>query len=190
MIYDKEITGLTVKLRSVEESDAEATHAMRMDAEKVRYMHKVTGTAEDQRRYIAAQRKKPGDYLFLVTDLNGKPIGMRGIYDVKENSAESGRTIGYGDAFQNMEALLLGIDFAFDVLGVETVYMDAAADNSSVRGIQVQIGAKEYKREFLEDLGYEYVFSALTKEDYAENRSKIMKLIERHVRRRAAGAEA
>ena len=54
MIYDKEITGLTVKLRSVEESDAEVTHAMRMDAEKVRYMHKVTGTAEDQRRYIAS----------------------------------------------------------------------------------------------------------------------------------------
>ncbi|MBR3043372.1 MAG: GNAT family N-acetyltransferase [Oscillospiraceae bacterium] len=190
MIYEKEITGLTVKLRSVAESDAEVTYAMRADAEKVKYMHQVNGTAEDQRRYIAAQRKKPGDYLFLVTDLNGNPIGMRGIYDVTETSAESGRTIGYGDAFQNMEALLLGIDFAFDVLGVETVYMDAAADNSSVRGIQVQIGAKEYKREFLADLGYEYVFSSLSKADYAVCREKIMKLIERHAKRHAAGAEA
>ena len=79
MIYEKEITGLTVKLRSVAESDAEVTYAMRADAEKVKYMHQVNGTAEDQRRYIAAQRKKPGDYLFLVTDLNGNPIGMRGI---------------------------------------------------------------------------------------------------------------
>ncbi len=185
MIYGKEITGLTVKLRSVTEDDAEATYKMRMDSEKVKYMHKVNGTVEDQRNYIKAQRKKAGDYLFLVTDLQGHPIGMRGIYDVRETSAESGRTIGYGDAFQNMEALLLGIDFAFDVLGVETVYMDAAADNKSVRGIQQQIGAIEYKREFLEDLGYEYVFSTLQKNDYFRCKERIMHLIKRHVQRAA-----
>ena len=185
MIYEKEIEGLTVRLRSVKESDAEATHKMRMDASKVKYMHKISGTVEDQRAYIRNQRQKQGDYLFLVTDLEGNPIGMRGIYDVTEDSAESGRTIGYGDAFQNMEALLLGIDFAFDVLGVKTVYMDAAADNSSVRGIQVQIGAKEYKREFLADLGYEYVFSTLTKEDYDTCREKIMKMIRRYAMKRA-----
>lgn len=53
-----------------------------------------------------------------VYDLDGNIIGMRGIYNVTNDSAESGRTIGYGDAFQNMEALILGIDFAFDILGV------------------------------------------------------------------------
>ena len=185
MIYDKVITGLTVKLRSVEEGDAEATYNMRMDSEKVKYMHKVSGTVEDQRNYIRNQRQMPGDYLFLVTDLNDKPIGMRGIYDVTEKTAESGRTIGYGDAFQNMEALLLGIDFAFDVLGVEKVLMDAASDNSSVRGIQQQIGAVEYERRFLENLGYEYVFSELTRENYAANREKIMKMITRHAAKRA-----
>lgn len=189
MIYEKEIIGLTVKMRSVAESDAEVTYQMRMDSEKVKYMHKVRGTVEDQRNYIKAQREKKGDYLFLVTDLDDQPIGMRGIYDVTEISAESGRTIGYGDAFQNMEALLLGIDFAFDVLGVETVYMDAAADNSTVRGLQQQIGAKEYKREFLQHLGYEYVFSTLSKADYFPNREKIMRLIERHVKRGRLGAD-
>lgn len=183
MIYENEIVGLTVKLRSVEEADAEETFKMRVDGNKVKYMHKITGTVEDQRNYIRVQRQKPGDYLFLVTDLQNHPIGMRGIYDVTEERAESGRTIGYGDAFQNMEALLLGIDFAFDVLGVETVYMDAAADNSSVRGLQQQIGAKEYKREYLPQLDYEYVFSTLSKEDYLPNRQKIMNLIERHVKR-------
>lgn len=187
MIYDKVITGFTVKLRSVEEADAEATYNMRMDSEKVKYMHKVSGTVEDQLNYIKSQRKKTGDYLFLVTDLNDKPIGMRGIYDVTDTTAESGRTIGYGDAFQNMEALLLGIDFAFDVLGVEKVLMDAAIDNSSVRGIQQQIGAVEYERRFLDELGYEYVYSELTKENYIVNREKIMKMIERHAMKRANG---
>ncbi|MBR3969581.1 MAG: GNAT family N-acetyltransferase [Ruminococcus sp.] len=189
MVYDKVIVGHTVKLRSVEEADAQATYDMRMDSEKVKYMHKVSGTVEDQLNYIKNQRKKENDYLFVVTDMNDKIIGMRGIYDVKEKSAESGRTIGYGDAFQNMEALLLGIDFAFDVLGVETVYMDAAADNSSVRGIQQQIGAVEYERKFLENLGYEYVFSSLSKADYTVCREKIMKLIIRHAQKRGGGVK-
>ena len=188
MVYDGIIKGLTVDMRSVVPDDAEATYAMRMDKDKVRYMHKISGTVDDQRAYIVNQNKKPGDYLFLVLDKSGKPIGMRGIYDVKEDSAESGRTIGYGDAFQNVEALLLGFDFAFEKLEVTKVFMDAAADNSSVRGIQQQLGAVEYDRRFLDDLGYEYVFSCLDKETYYEKREAIYRMLEKHAKRRTVGA--
>lgn len=184
MVYEGIIEGMTVNMRSVMPDDAETTYAMRMDQEKVRYMHKISGTVEDQRNYIINQNKKLGDYLFLVVDKSDKPIGMRSIYDVNENSAESGRTIGYGNAFQNMEALLLGFDFAFNTLGVSTVLMDAAADNTSVRGIQQQLGAVEYKREYLEDLGYEYVFSTLDKETYYEKRKSIHKMIEKYANKR------
>ena len=82
-----------------------------------------------------------------------------------------------------MEALLLGLDFAFDILKVDKVYMDAAADNHSVRGTQIQIGAKEYRRGFHEGIEYEYVFSVLSRENYQMCRKKIMSLIERHVNR-------
>ena len=183
MVYPKEIRGLTVRLRSIMPEDAEITYKMRMDKEKVKYMHQINGTIEDQKKYIIQQQKKEGDYLFVVLDYNNNVIGMRGIYDVKENSAESGRTIGYGDAFQNMEALLLGLDFAFDILKVDNVYMDAAADNQSVRGIQIQIGAQEYRRGFHDGIEYEYVFSVLSRENYQMCRKKIMSLIERHVNR-------
>lgn len=184
MVYEGIIEGMTVNMRSVLPEDAEITYAMRMDQEKVRFMHKISGTVEDQRNYIINQNKKPGDYLFLVVDKTFKPIGMRGIYDIKEDSAESGRTIGYGNAFQNMEALLLGFDFAFNTLGVSTVLMDAAANNTSVRGIQQQIGAVEYERKYLEDLGYEYVFSALDKEIYYQKRKSIYKMIEKYAKKR------
>lgn len=183
MVYPEEIKGLTVRLRSIMPEDAEITYKMRMDKEKVKYMHQVNGTVEDQKRYIMQQQIKEGDYLFVVLDCHDNIIGMRGIYDVKESSAESGRTIGYGDAFQNMEALLLGLDFAFDILKVDKIYMDAAADNQSVRGIQIQIGAQEYSRGYHEGIEYEYVFSVLFREDYQKNRKKIMALIEKHVNR-------
>lgn len=184
MVYDKIIEGLTVDLRAVQIEDAEVTFSMRSDREKTKYMHQVYGTVENQREYIKKQREKEGDYLFVVIDKAGKIIGMRGIYNVFNGHAESGRTIGYGDAFQNIEALILGIDFAFDVLGVDKVYMDAAVDNTSVRGIQTQLGAKEYKREKLPELEFEYVFSVLNRDDYINARKEIMKSIEIHARRK------
>lgn len=183
MVYSEEIQGLTVKLRSIMPADAEITYKMRMDKEKVKYMHQINGTIEDQERYIIQQQKKLGDYLFVVLDYSDNIIGMRGIYNVRENSAESGRTIGYGDAFQNMEALLLGFDFAFDILKVDKIYMDAAVDNQSVRGIQRKIGAQEYRRGYHDGIEYEYVFSVLSRNDYQMNRKKIMSLIEKHVNR-------
>lgn len=184
MVYDKIIEGLTVNLRAVEVDDAEITFSMRSDSEKTKYMHPAYGTVENQREYIKKQREKDGDYLFVVTDKEGKIIGMRGIYDVSNDHAESGRTIGYGDAFQNMEAPILGLDFAFDILGVNKIFMDAAVDNQSVRGIQIQLGAKEYKRDRLPGLEYEYVFSVLDKADYINTKEKIMRLIEMHVQRK------
>ena len=183
MFYPKEIKGLTVRLRSIIPEDADITYKMRADKEKVKYMHQITGTVDDQKRYIEQQQKKKGDYLFVVLDYSDNIIGMRGIYNVKENSAESGRTIGYGDAFQNMEALLLGFDFAFNILNVEQIYMDAAVNNHSVRGIQIQIGAKEYRRGYHDGIEHEYVFSVLSRKDYIIHREKIYSLIEKHVNR-------
>ena len=184
MYYEKTIRGMTVRLRAVEESDAEVTYLMRTDPEKNTYIHKVCGTVEDQRRYIERQRKKEGDYLFLVEDLEGRPIGMRGIYDHKGDTAESGRTIGYGNPYQNMEALLLGFDFAFDVLGVRDLYMDAMADNKPIRSIQKKIGAVFVKEEYNENLQATLVYSVLHSVDYTSKRKDLMKLIEKYQNRR------
>lgn len=174
------IEGLTVDLRSVLPEDAEITYLMRTDKTKVQYMHKMKGTVEEQRNYILNQNKKEGDYLFLVINKQGQPIGMRGIYNIKADSAESGRTIGYGDAFQNMEALLLGLDFAYYDIGVSKIYMDAATENLDVRGIQNKLGAVEIERKTVPDFNYEIVTSILEKEVYIINREIIYKLIKKH----------
>ena len=186
MVYDGIIEGQTINMRSVLPDDAEITYAMRMDKDKVRYMHKISGTVEDQRNYIVNQNKKTGDYLFLVLDKNGNPIGMRGIYDVKSDSAESGRTIGYGDAFQNMEAILLGFDFAFEKLHVKSIYMDAFADNTSVIGIQKQIGAEEVERNHIDGWECENIRSVLHRDEYILHRENVMKLIVRHANKMAS----
>ena len=181
MVYDSIIEGLTVKLRSIEESDAEVTYKMRTDPEKTRFVHQITGTVEDQRNYIKRQRTLPGDYLFMVENLKGEPIGMKGVYnhDPVKKTVETGRFIGYGSQVENIEALKLSFDFVFDILGVDKIIMAALENNKVMLGIQKRFGVEFTHRGRLEGIAQDVLYSVLTKEAYAISRVKVQKLIER-----------
>lgn len=185
MVYEKVIEGLTVRLRAVEESDAEVTYKMRTDPEKTKYVHRITGTVDDQRNYIKKQRTLDGDYLFMVEDLVGNPIGMKGVYnyDAVGKTVETGRFIGYGSQVQNMEALKLSFDFAFDVLGVEKINMAALENNTVMLGIQKRFGVQFSCREKLEGIEYDNLCSVLSKEAYAVSKVKVETLIKRFASR-------
>lgn len=181
MVYDGVIEGQTVKLRAVEERDAEVTFKMRSDPEKSRFFHAAKGTVEDQLNYIKKQRKTPGDYLFIIEDLDGNPIGMKGLYnyDPQKKEIESGRFVGFGSQVQNIEALILSCDFAFNELNVETINMAALENNSVMLGIQRKLGVVFTFKEKLEGIEAENIHSYLTKEEYLKSKVKIDKLISR-----------
>lgn len=185
MVYESPIVGLTVRFRAVEEADAEITHKMRSDPEKTQYVHRSTGTVSDQLTYIRKQRSLLGDYLFIIEDLSGNPIGMKGVYnyDEKEKTCETGRFIGYGSQVQNIEALKLSFDFAFDILKAERIRMAALEDNSVMLGIQRRFGVDFIGRELVEDLNRYNVCSVLTKEVYEVSRIKVEALIKRFANR-------
>lgn len=181
MLYDGVISGRTVRLRSVVESDAQVTLAMRMDPEKSRYIHSVSGNIDDQRAFIRKQMRAEGDYLFMIEDLEGKPIGMKGVYDYDPvtNTVETGRFISYGSQVQSIEALLLSFDFAFDVLGVEAIRMSVLSDNANMKGIQERFGVEVVKVEESPEFQCDTIYSVLTPDSYCRTRPKIMALIDR-----------
>lgn len=181
MVYEEIIKGKTVQLRSVEERDADVTFKMRSDPEKAKYLHPIKGTVEDQRQFIRTQREKPGDYLFVIEDLQGNPIGMKGVYNHNEEKKEieTGRFIGYGTQVQNIEALMLSIDFAFDIMMADRVVMSALENNKVMLGIQKRFGVKFTYRDRYDGLEYDNLHSVLTKEDYAVSRPNIQALIDR-----------
>lgn len=185
MIYDGEIVGRTVRLRSVTEDDAEVTLRMRTDPEKSRYIHSVPGDIESQRAFIRSQMAKEGDYLFLIETLDGKPIGMKGVYDFDPdtNSVETGRFISYGSQIQSIEALLLSFDFAFDVLGVQKIRMSVLSDNTNMKGIQERFGVTVTDVEKSAEFQCDTIYSVLTPDIYARARPKIIALIERFASR-------
>lgn len=185
MVYAGIIEGKTVRLRSIEERDAEVTFKMRSDPEKAKYVHPAKGNVEDQRKYIRKQRETPGDYLFIIEDLNGSPIGMKGVYNYNKerNEVETGRFIGYGSQVQNIEALMLSFDFAFDIMEVDRIVMSALENNNVMLGIQKRFGVEFTYRDRYEGLEYDNLHSVLTREAYAISRPKVEALISRFANR-------
>lgn len=185
MVYDGIIEGKTVRLRSVEERDAEITYKMRNDPEKARFVRPSKSTVEGQRDYIKNQRTVPDDYLFVIEDLQGNPIGMKGVYNFNrdKNEVETGRFIGYGSQVQNIEALLLSFDFAFEVMKVDRIVMSALENNHVMLGIQRRFGVEFTYRDRYEGMNYDNLHSVLTKEAYSKSRPKIQALIDRFANR-------
>ena len=182
MIYDGVIQGKTIRLRSVEEKDAEATFIMRTDPVKSVYLHPIDGhgTIKDQLLFIKKQKNTPMDYLFIIEDLKGAPIGMKGLYSYNkdENMITSGRFLGFGNQIQNIESLNLSYDFAFSFMKVKKILMSTYADNVQMLNIQKRFGA-EFVYRIMTAEGRENLYSILTKAKYLERKFEIDNLISR-----------
>ena len=187
-VYDGYIYGKTIRFRSVEERDAEVTHDMRMDPERARFVRPMKGTAsvDDQRAFVKKQREIPFDYLFLVEDLAGNPIGMKGVYnyDQGQNMVETGRYLGFGTPVQNVESLKMGFDFAFEHLNVDKVIMSALENNPRMLSLQKRIGTEYAYRDRYAELEFDSIYSILTKEKYAVTKREIEKIIDRFCNRK------
>lgn len=179
MRYLKTLEGKTVNLRSIEERDAQATFELRSIPDKTRFIHAATGNVEDQLNYIRNQQKKPGDWLFVIEDKQGAIIGMKGVYgyDSEARTAETGRFLSVGSQIQSVEALMLGFDFAFEVLDVVQVEMSALEENTNMRGMQRRFGAEETYSEYDREFGCKLVHSILTRARFAETRPRIERLV-------------
>lgn len=180
-VYSEVLTGKTIRMRAMEESDAEVTFKMRNDPEKTRFLNPPPESVEAQRIYIAKQRESVDGYYFIIEDLEGNPIGMKALSDYcpETKTVESGRFIGFGSQIQHIEALIMGFDFAFDVLGVDKVLMTVIENNKAMYSLQQRLGAKETKRVFMPAFGCNSIHSELNRNDYLEARKKAENIIER-----------
>lgn len=189
MIYEGKISGKTVRLRCIEERDAEITYAMRADPEKSKYIHATQGTVEDQRDYIRRIREKPGDFLFVIEDYDGNVIGMKGLYlyNPLERWIVSGQFVGCGSQIQNMEALYLSFDFAFRELRVDKIFMSVLENNTGMYEIQQKFGAEVFRKRYSEEFKCDSIDSVLTEKAYQQVRPQIKALIERFAQRKQGG---
>ena len=145
MVYDKEIIGTSVILRSVTQEDARFILDMRLDSKKNTFVHRVDDDLNQEIRWIEAQRERAGDYFFsIISRKNKTQVGTISIYEINQamNNAELGRWISYGTAVENLECAILAHDFAFDALNLDTVFTKTMQDNVKVVNFWKRFGGE------------------------------------------------
>ncbi len=179
MIYQGIVEGIGINLRPVEESDAEFTYMLRQDKERTKYVHSVSGTVEDQRNWIRNQRKREGDYFFIVEDKEGNPLGTVGYYDLEGKNGEMGRMVINGSYAQNCDAILQLRRFAFEIIGADYVRCTAVNGNKPVIAQLKRLGAVQTSSYIDEKDGFEVLVFQVKREAYEARKDKILKLVQR-----------
>lgn len=170
----KFISGKTINLRDIEESDAKFTLDLRCDENKSKFLHKTQNDLEKQIDYIKKYKNKHNEWYFIIESKSGEPLGTVRIYDVIDNEdfcwgswlIKNGAPTTTG-----IESALLIYEYAFYQLGFTKVHFDVRKDNNSVRKFHERFGAKKISENDL-DVFYKY-----SKDEYENIRNKYLKFI-------------
>ncbi len=119
MVYDQEIKGNFVTLRSITLEDAEFSYAIRSQPKNRETVGQLAPSLEAQKEFIKWQMNEPDDYYFVVLNNQGERVGLIGVYDIHDGVGEVGRQVNNGTPEESMEAELLNCKFAFETLGLK-----------------------------------------------------------------------
>ncbi len=133
MVWNDLIIGKYVRLRSIEdlEDDVAFSLEIRQNENKTRYLHRVENNSEQQRSWIQKQRKREGDYFFIIEQPSGKKVGTVGIYDIEDRVAQIGRVLMIGNPVETFESQLLAMQFAYEKLGIEELFSIICLENAA-----------------------------------------------------------
>lgn len=178
MVYDGVLEGRYVDLKSVTVEDAEFTLGIRMDPELTKYLPRINNTLEQQIMWIKQQRRKPGDYFFVVWDKNGNRIGTNSIYNINGEEGESGRLAIRGNSFQSIEAQLLMSDFSYNVIGLENVVSYVQDGNDKALRYGAVFGGVVLEKS-VDENGVILLKHSCTKTAFANARKKLERMLYR-----------
>ena len=135
--------GFGTRLRPVRMEDAEFIVWLRNLAHaKGRVGDSATGTLAQQ-QWMKAYFKRAGDYYFIVETTGGIPVGAYGIYDVRGDSAESGRWIIRPDVTAAIPSAILAFDLAFGELKLRELRVATVSSNQNVLSLNKKFGFRQ-----------------------------------------------
>lgn len=140
MVYDKEIKGNFVSLRSITLEDAEFSYAIRSQPKNRDTVGQLAPSLEAQKEFIKWQMRQPGDYYFVVLNNQGERVGLIGLYDIQDGVAEIGREVNNGTPEESMETVLLAHRFAIEIVGLKKCTYVIYTHNRRQIALQRQLG--------------------------------------------------
>ncbi|WP_417808824.1 GNAT family N-acetyltransferase [Thioclava sp.] len=144
-----EVEGPRLRLRLVSPEDATYIHGLRIDPAYNTHLSSVTGSAEDQRRWIEAYkaREAAGDEYYYVIERrdNGQRCGVVRLYDIKVDQFTWGSWILDANKPPKaaLESAFLLYEIGFGDLGLNRAVFDVRSDNEHTQAFHRRLGATE-----------------------------------------------
>ena len=133
-----------------------------------------------QGAWLANYFKREGDYYFIVETLGGIPVGTYGIYDIKGDTAESGRWIIRPGVPAAVPSGILLFDVAFKKLRLREILGRTVASNHQVLSINRKFGFRQIKVEsgsqMIGGKAVDMVHFILTAQDWSRAREGLLSL--------------
>jgi len=144
----RELKSKTIKLRLIEESDAEFILSLRLDKRYNTFLSDVSDDLSAQREWITKYKEdeKNGlQYYYIIEKLDNTPCGTVRLYDFKEDSFCWGSWILNENKtrYSALESAFLVYEIGFEHLKFEKSHFDVRKGNEKVIDFHKKFGAIE-----------------------------------------------
>ncbi len=143
----KDLKGKIVDMSPVTERDLADIIRMRNDPKMMYYLNQsVEITFESQKAWYEKYRERRDDLYWAIKDKEGLVVGTNRLYDITGSKCIQGsimidtrysRTAPFA-----IEAMMMSLDFAFNVLGLRTIINVDRYDNKNMNSISKRFGFK------------------------------------------------
>lgn len=136
----------TVRLRLIEEQDAEFVLTLRLDDRYNQFLSSVSPSVAAQKEWINRYKTDESEgtqYYFIIERLDGTPCGTVRIYDLRDDSFCWGSWILNEDKtrYAALESAFLVYEFAFEHLKFTKSHFDVRRGNDRVISFHEKMGA-------------------------------------------------
>jgi RimJ/RimL family protein N-acetyltransferase len=171
-----EVFGKNIKMRLVDECDAEFLISLRVDPRKNKHLSHVDDDVEKQRLWIKEYKpreKAKLEYYFIVEDNQGEPVGCLRIYDFQGESFSWGSWIvkDGSPSYVAIESALQVYEYAFYQLGFEKCHFEVQKGNDRVKAFHERFGAMVSSEDELQH------FFTYSKSDYEAIKPKYRRFL-------------
>lgn len=141
----KDLIGKIVNLSPVTEDDLSSIVRMRNDPKMIYNLNQVTEiTLDSQNEWFRRYQQHNDDLYWTIKDKNRLVIGTNRLYNVTPDKCDQGSlmidTKYSRTAPFTIEAIMLSLDFAFNILGVRAVINEDRHDNKNMNSLSKRFG--------------------------------------------------
>jgi len=127
------INGKFIYLKKISLNDSLFIYKLRQNKLISYYLHKPPNTSNDQKKWIKKNIKDKATKDFIIINKkNNKKIGTIAFDNINSKNAEWGRWISKGNTIQNIEAIILLLNYGFKRLRLKKIYSLTNVNNKKV----------------------------------------------------------